>query len=65
MIPAANALPVNSMYLRHDLLIEMGRLEMAIEDIRQHRSPDEALALALPLENRLASINETWNRLSA
>src|SRR3569623_1068089 len=49
---------VNPLFLRHDLMIEVGRLEMAIEDIRQHRPANEAINLVSPLETRLARITE-------
>lgn len=65
MIATADALHANPLFLRHDLMIEMGRLEMAIEDIRQHKSVNEASTLAIPLESRLARLNEALSRLSA
>jgi len=61
---AADALHFNPLFLRHDLIIEMGRLEMAIEDIRQQKPANEAMVLASPLESRLARINEALSRLS-
>lgn len=62
---AAPAMNVNPLFLRHDLLIEVSRLEMAIEDIRSHKSANEAIALVSPLETRLARINEALTRLHA
>jgi len=63
MLAAAVALTINPLFLRHDLMIELGRLEMAIEDVRSHHSAnDHALT---PLETKLARINEALTRLSA
>jgi hypothetical protein len=61
----APVMNVNPLFLRHDLMIEVGRLEMAIEDIRQHRSSNEAISLVSPLETRLARITEALTRLHA
>jgi hypothetical protein len=61
----ASMMNVNPLFLRHDLMIEVGRLEMAIEDIRSHRSANEAPSLVSPLESRLARINEALTRLRA
>jgi len=61
----APVMNVNPLYLRHDLTIEVGRLEMAIEDIRQHRPANEAINLVSPLETRLARITEALTRLHA
>jgi hypothetical protein len=55
---------LNPLFLRHDLMIEMSRLEMAIEDARHHGSANDADAVS-PLETKLARINEALSRLSA
>jgi hypothetical protein len=65
MIAAAPAMNVNPLFLRHDLMIEVSRLEMAIEDIRSHKPANEAVSLVSPLETRLARINEALTRLHA
>jgi len=57
-------LTLNPLFLRHDLLIEMGRLEMALDYARGHDAANEQQALA-PLETKLARINEALSRLSA
>lgn len=63
MLANAAALTINPLFLRHDLMIELGRLEMAIEDVRSHHSAnDQALP---PLETKLARISEALSRLSA
>jgi hypothetical protein len=67
MLATAATLTLNPLFLRHDLMIEMGRLEMAIDYARSHSSPEAAndqQALA-PLESKLARINEALSRLSA
>ena len=60
----ATTLTLNPLFLRHDLLIEMGRLEMALDYARGHDAANEQQALA-PLETKLARINEALSRLSA
>jgi hypothetical protein len=44
-------------------MIEVGRLEMAIEDVRSHTSANDQTLN--PLETKLARINEALSRLSA
>ena len=60
----AASMSINPLFLRHDLMIEMSRLEMAIEDARHHGSANDADAVS-PLETKLARINEALSRLSA
>jgi len=62
MLATAIALTVNPLFLRHDLMIELGRLEMAIEDVRSH-SANEQQELS-PLQTKLARVTEALNRLS-
>ncbi|MHB8447643.1 MAG: hypothetical protein ACYC7G_00620 [Rudaea sp.] len=64
MLATAAVMTLNPLFLRHDLMIEMGRLEMAIEDARHDTSANDADALS-PLETKLARINEALSRLSA
>ena len=64
MLADAASLTLNPLFLRHDLMIEMGRLEMAIDYARGHDAANDQQALA-PLENKLARINEALSRLSA
>jgi hypothetical protein len=64
MLATAAALTINPLFLRHDLMIELGRLEMAIEDVRSHHSANDHQVLT-PLETKLARINEALTRLSA
>ena len=66
MLANAATLTLNPLFLRHDLLIEMGRLEMALDYARAHTeaASNDSQALA-PLETKLARINEALSRLSA
>ncbi len=56
------AISLNPLFLRHDLMIELGRLEMAIDDARSHSSAGEAIH---QLETRCAKINEALSKLPA
>ena len=63
MLANATSLTVNPMFLRHDLLIELGRLQTAIEDVRCASANDrDALAT---LESRRETIHSTLGLLSA
>jgi hypothetical protein len=64
MLAVIDTLSLNPLFLRHDLMIEMGRLEMAIEQVRSQVSANEPRVLT-PLEQRLARVNEALSRLSA
>ncbi|MBS0556510.1 MAG: hypothetical protein JSR27_03745 [Proteobacteria bacterium] len=64
MLATAAVLTLNPLFLRHDLMIEMGRLEMAIEDVRNHPSANDQQMIN-PLQGKLARINEALSRLSA
>jgi hypothetical protein len=64
MLAVIDTLSLNPLFLRHDLMIEMGRLEMAIEQVRSQESANEPRVLT-PLEQRLARVNEALSRLSA
>lgn len=64
MLAVVDTLSLNPLFLRHDLMIEMGRLEMAIEQVRSHASANDGRTLS-PLEQRLARVNEALSRLSA
>ena len=64
MLAAIDTLSLNPLFLRHDLLIELGRLEMAIEDARAHPSANDQSSLT-PLRQRLERVNEALHRLSA
>jgi hypothetical protein len=53
---------INPLFLRHDLMIELGRLEMAIEGARSQVPSNASLD---QLETRFAKINEALSRLPA
>ncbi|MEP7043382.1 MAG: hypothetical protein ABI843_09975 [Dokdonella sp.] len=52
----------NPLFLRHDLMIELGRLEMAIDDARMHAAANDTVG---QLETRCARINEALSKLPA
>ena len=64
MLAVVDTLSLNPLFLRHDLMIEMGRLEMQIEQVRSQTSANDGRVLS-PLEQRLARVNEALSRLSA
>jgi hypothetical protein len=53
----------NPLFLRHDLMIELGRLEMAIDSART--SAPAANDTVGQLETRCARINEALSKLPA
>ncbi len=64
MLAVIDTLSLNPLFLRHDLMIEMGRLEMQLEEARSHASANDGRVMS-PLEQRLARVNEALSRLSA
>lgn len=56
------SMSINPLFLRHDLMIELGRLEMAMDSARGDSLRDDALG---QLETRCAKINEALSRLPA
>jgi hypothetical protein len=52
----------NPLFLRHDLMIELGRLEMAIDSARHESAANDAVG---QLETRCAKISEALSKLSA
>lgn len=64
MLANVTSLTVNPMFLRHDLLIELGRLETAIESLRSRLPANDASDLTT-LETRRSAISHTLQRLSA
>lgn len=63
MLASLNSLTVNPMFLRHDLLIELGRLEIAISDIRRETSANDQGSLSV-LETRHSTISQTLGRIA-
>jgi hypothetical protein len=64
MLANVTSLTVNPMFLRHDLLIALGRLETAIENMRSGSPANDEVNL-LTLESRRSAISHTLERLSA
>ncbi|MCE5233718.1 MAG: hypothetical protein ABFC67_12210 [Mizugakiibacter sp.] len=62
---AIAAVNVDPQFLRHDLIVEMARVEMAIEDIRSRRSAAEQGVLLPALEQRRSRICAALSRLPA
>ncbi|MCB1572618.1 MAG: hypothetical protein R3F08_01235 [Dokdonella sp.] len=61
----AASMNLNPLFLRHDLMIELGRLEMAMQDMRSTAAVNDANAQLQQLESRRARINEALSRLPA
>ena len=53
----------NPIFLRHDLMIELGRLEMLMEDAHNHPSANDQQHIE-PLQIKIARINEALDSLS-
>ena len=51
MLAVVDTLSLNPLFLRHDLMIEMGRLEMQIEEVRSHTSANDGRVLT-PLDRK-------------
>ena len=51
-------------HLRHDLMIEIGRIDMALDDVRR-RAPANQPDVGQSLEKRRASLNDALTRLMA
>lgn len=56
------SMSINPLFLRHDLMIELGRIEMAMDHARADAQPVDSLG---QLETRFAKINEALSRLPA
>jgi hypothetical protein len=65
MIATASAASFNQLFLRHDLMIELGRLEMAMEDMREQSTLEQTRQQFAQLETRRARINEALSKLPA
>jgi hypothetical protein len=60
----AATMSINPLFLRHDLMIELGRLEMAIDDVRS-RQPAANDQMVREIESKCARINEALSKLPA
>ena len=58
------SLTLHPMFLHHDLLIELGRLEMAIGDIRSNAPANDRPDLGV-LESLQSTIRQTLDRIPA
>jgi hypothetical protein len=65
MMSSAASMNLNPLFLRHDLMIELGRLEMAMQDMRSTSAMNDADTQFKQLESRRARINEALSRLPA
>jgi len=63
MLANVNSLTVNPMFLRHDLLIELGRLEIAIGDIRRQSPANDPPELSA-LETRHSTLSLALGRIA-
>ncbi|MEP6882806.1 MAG: hypothetical protein ABI866_12485 [Dokdonella sp.] len=61
----AATMSLNPLFLRHDLMIELGRLEMAMQDMRGTSVIEQTTSQLQQLESRRARINEALSRLPA
>lgn len=61
----SSTMSLNPLFLRHDLMIELGRLEMAMQDMRGTSAAEQATSQLHQLESRRARINEALSRLPA
>lgn len=58
------AIEINPLFARHDLMIEMARLEMEIETARGDAPEQEAEQSTFPLEQRLAAVADVLARIA-
>lgn len=56
--------PTDPMFLRHDLLIEIGRVDMALDEIRSREKIDRPEMVG-SLEKRRQTLNDALVRLTA
>ena len=62
----AASMSINPLFLRHDLMIELGRLEMASDDVRTTQpAANDRHNLVNELESKCARINEALSKLPA
>lgn len=63
MLANLNSLTVNPMFLCHDLLIELGRLEIAIGDLRREPSANDHGDLTA-LQTRHSAISQALSHIA-
>lgn len=54
----------NPLFMRMDLQLEVGKLELAIANIRRQKAANEVESLIAPLASRIARLNEALGRLT-
>lgn len=59
------AIRVNPLFVRHDLMIEMARLEMEIEDVREHKPEQDPQSNVVSLKKRLEKVAHVLSRIPA
>jgi hypothetical protein len=62
MLNDASAAMINPVFLRHDLMVEADRLEMALEDARERKSANDQVLLE-SLQTKHARIVAALSRL--
>lgn len=60
---AQTAVAVNPLFVRHDLMIEMARIEMQIEDMEEHGAANDE-AKIVPLRQRMDKISHVLSQVS-
>lgn len=64
MAAMTSVFPTDPVHLRHDLLIEIGRIDMALDEVRT-RAQSGQPELVSSLEKRRAALNDALVRLTA
>ena len=59
------SIEVNPLFVRHDLMIEMARLEMEIDDMRDQNPGDDADQSIVSLQQRLQKVSHVLSRIPA
>lgn len=59
------AIQVNPLFVRHDLMIEMARLEMEIEELREQQPDSEDEQNVISLKERLQKVSHVLSRIPA
>lgn len=61
----AEAIQINPLFVRHDLMIEMARLEMEIEDVSDHHQGHNEDGNVVTLKQRLEKVAHVLSRIPA
>ncbi len=57
--------PNDRVYLKHDLMVEIMRLEMALEEARARGAANQQRETIVSLEKRRSMLNDALSRLTA